>query len=872
MIDSSRYSLRWVGLTLLLVLSGCGGTSSEDDSVTHITRSETYASQGQYRSAILEVKNAIQQDPTNVEYVTRLGELFLDIGAYRDAAQLLSPWMAEHSNAVSLPLAEAYTGQQKHLSALETLAKAAPTSAEEKTRAALLKGEALRLSGDYTGALSVFSDIAEENPGNAEAVAGSIKTYLNLNNTTQAIALADQAIVRETINAEVLLLKGLAQYQANRIEPAIETLTEAVSALPPSDIFLPQRRQTLTFLSKALTEQGRITEAQIYNKVLEENTDSDMEQQAQAAVRAIQEGRFEEASATLNDLLALNPDNERVALTLGALNLQQGKLDEGLNLLEENIDPETSPTRYIRLTTMARIDKGERQQALDTLSRAVEARPDDPELLAMHGLVALSLEGSKTEGVTSLSRAIALKPDNVRLRLALARYYVSENLPEQALGQMRVAFATNPADWPTTSAYVSLLIAQNQDSELAELRESLDNGYPEQTPARLLSAIARAALGEREQAIASLESLNKDAPENLQVNRVLSALYLQTGQPAKAISTLLAAASQQQERLPTMMLAARIYNRVNEAQGAFLDWTKKIPSDYPALGNEAHALRILWYIDNGQLVEARRSLKTASEPTSPSIQRAEALLLVAEARELANSGQWEKALNSARQAVALAPDDLTIRLVPVQVRILEGNTDQASALLDTIEEQHGARLPVIESRAAIMEARGDKAGALRYLEQQWAASGQTGLMPNLLRLASELEPGKMADFTRQWVEASPTSAAANLARANALLAQQDEVGAVAHYERVLEQDQNHLTALNNLAWALRDANTARALELASRAVELAPENPNVRDTYGWLLHLNGEHTLALNHIEKALSQAPDNEEIRQHRDAVRSAQ
>ena len=94
MIDSSRYSLRWVGLTLLLVLSGCGGTSSEDDSVTHITRSETYASQGQYRSAILEVKNAIQQDPTNVEYVTRLGELFLDIGAYRDAAQLLSPWMA----------------------------------------------------------------------------------------------------------------------------------------------------------------------------------------------------------------------------------------------------------------------------------------------------------------------------------------------------------------------------------------------------------------------------------------------------------------------------------------------------------------------------------------------------------------------------------------------------------------------------------------------------------------------------------------------------------------------------------------------------------------------------------------------------------
>ncbi|MDY6930003.1 MAG: hypothetical protein SWN10_23370, partial [Pseudomonadota bacterium] len=75
--------------------------------------------------------------------------------------------------------------------------------------------------------------------------------------------------------------------------------------------------------------------------------------------------------------------------------------------------------------------------------------------------------------------------------------------------------------------------------------------------------------------------------------------------------------------------------------------------------------------------------------------------------------------------------------------------------------------------------------------------------------------------------------------------------------------------LNNLAWLLREDDSARALELANRASEFAPDNAAVLDTYGWILHLSGKHIEAKEVIAKALAIAPDNAEIRAHLETVK---
>ncbi|MEH6563441.1 MAG: tetratricopeptide repeat protein, partial [Marinobacter sp.] len=89
-------------LLTLPMLSGCNGGPDSSEALSHINRAETYSEQGQFRSALLEVKSAIQKDPNNVAHIVRLADLYLQVGAPREAAELLEPWIQEQPEAVAL--------------------------------------------------------------------------------------------------------------------------------------------------------------------------------------------------------------------------------------------------------------------------------------------------------------------------------------------------------------------------------------------------------------------------------------------------------------------------------------------------------------------------------------------------------------------------------------------------------------------------------------------------------------------------------------------------------------------------------------------------------------------------------------------------
>jgi Flp pilus assembly protein TadD len=67
---------------------------------------------------------------------------------------------------------------------------------------------------------------------------------------------------------------------------------------------------------------------------------------------------------------------------------------------------------------------------------------------------------------------------------------------------------------------------------------------------------------------------------------------------------------------------------------------------------------------------------------------------------------------------------------------------------------------------------------------------------------------------------------------------------------------------------LRESDPTKALTLAKRATELAPQNAAILDTYGWILHLSGNHLEAKKHIQQALKLAPNSQDIKKHFKAV----
>ncbi len=857
-------------LAPLPLLVGCNNQPDSSEAMSHISRADTYAEQGQYRSALVEIKNAIQADPNNVSHIVRLAEVYQAIGAYEQASDLLEPWLENDASDVALPLARAYVEQGKQLSALETLETFAADSPEAQLQASLIRAEALRLAGEKAEALALFRNLTDSNGANIKAIVGVARSHLDLNQTSQAIQALDEWTNRNEQQPEVLYWKGVAQYRENQLEAASATLTDAVGVLPTSDVFLPIRRDILSSLSRVLTEQGRITEAQVYNRILAENLNTGAREQGEAAVAAIKDGNIDEAKTILRDMLKLDPDNEQVALMLGALSAGTGELDEGTRLLTENLDPETTPTQFIRAATMAQIDAGDREEALKTLERAIKARPNDNELLAMHGILALSLPEYQDAGVASLSKAISNEPDRVRLRLALAQYHIRNDQPEQALGQLRMAFTSNPSEWNTTGTYLNLLIQQGETTEAAEIRDSLLNGYGEEPSAVLLASMADAQLGNTEAAKKRLETLVNESPQ-LQAPKVaLAMLYNQTGQPDKAVEMFIDAAKITPGAIRPLQQAGQIYAQ-NHSVDEVEQWLSKVGQDNPELIMNTDALGALIRIRRGELSDARNLLDKWQTEDSEAVSRATGQLLRAEALEAANARDFATARAKAAEAIALEPENLRYALLPVGIYELEGKLNEALKALAAVEETFGSERAVILSRATLLKQKDGDSPAYDYLLAQWQSTRDTGLMPSLLGLAKTVAPESQDELTDSWLSVAPNSSAAHMARADWLMANQQEIVAANHYEQVISRQPNNIAALNNLAWLLREENPTRAIEMAGRARDLAPDNAAVLDTYGWILHLTGNHAEAKEVIERALALAPENAEIRSHLETVKQA-
>jgi tetratricopeptide (TPR) repeat protein len=90
--------------------------------------------------------------------------------------------------------------------------------------------------------------------------------------------------------------------------------------------------------------------------------------------------------------------------------------------------------------------------------------------------------------------------------------------------------------------------------------------------------------------------------------------------------------------------------------------------------------------------------------------------------------------------------------------------------------------------------------------------------------------------------------------------------ALAAYRKVVALEPKDALALNNLAYAMaiREGNPKDALPIAERALLLAPRNPAVADTVGWIKHLLGDNSGAVKLLQPAAKVLPANGEVQLH--------
>jgi len=95
----------------------------------------------------------------------------------------------------------------------------------------------------------------------------------------------------------------------------------------------------------------------------------------------------------------------------------------------------------------------------------------------------------------------------------------------------------------------------------------------------------------------------------------------------------------------------------------------------------------------------------------------------------------------------------------------------------------------------------------------------------------------------------------------------------AMYERVLNLDPGNLMVLNNYAYhlATHKGDLKKAERMSAITIHEQPQNPVYLDTYGWILHLQGQDELALFFLQRALSNTTEEAkpEIEKHINAIK---
>ncbi|MFW6258858.1 MAG: tetratricopeptide repeat protein, partial [Halochromatium sp.] len=160
-------------LAAFLLVTACGQTSFSAEE--HVAQAQQAYAEGDLRTAIIEIKNALQQDPSQAEARRLLGEYSLAAGnaAEAEAERVRAQDLGADPDQLRLPQLRAWLMQGKvdEVIAATDDAEASFDSAQ-RPQALTLRGQALLTEGRTEEARATLRDALELEPTNADALLG----------------------------------------------------------------------------------------------------------------------------------------------------------------------------------------------------------------------------------------------------------------------------------------------------------------------------------------------------------------------------------------------------------------------------------------------------------------------------------------------------------------------------------------------------------------------------------------------------------------------------------------------------------------------------------------------------------------------------
>jgi putative PEP-CTERM system TPR-repeat lipoprotein len=872
-------------VTLLALAAGCDAFRSPE---ARVERAREALAAGDFRAASIELKSVLDSDPDNAEARLALAETSLALGDPETADKELRRGLA-----AGLPPARAAALQGRVMLATGEAAallqklndRALPVQEPEWS---VLKGDALVTLGDAAGAEPLYRAVHEAHPEHVRATVGLALAMAMQGREQAALDLLAGYLQAHPETAEAWLLRGEILSRTTRYSEATSAFEQATSDLGRR-LDLPRQLSALAGLADAQIALGAADEARATLERMRSVAGDAMQTRLIAARLALIDQDYAAAVTQLQPVVAAVPDFAPARFLLGAALLMQGNLEQAESHLSQvvRLTPENVEAR--KLLAKARLRLQRYDAAVQVLTPAMQGEAFDPELSSLLSEAKLQA-GAPAEAVAVLERTVRQSPENTGIKLDLAAAYIVagrstqaveilRSLPEVVGDRRREALlvaALAAAKGPVEARHeVDALIARNpgdtvilslgaghalSQGDFTAAREYLDRALAVQpTDPRLLELLAETEVraGSLDAAETVLQRL-AEVPGSRSAARLglvqIAQLRGRTADARKGLEQI--RVEDPAATVPRLMLARMMLTAGEAAQAS------TVLSEVVAIAPRDAGLRLQVARLLGEFSRYDEAMRQAREAVEIAPEAADAWAELARmqlARDLPGPAR-----QSAEKAVAIDRDSIEGVGLLALLDLREDRGEAALQRSQALVERRPA-----DPRAMVLE--GDVRLSLgQPREAAEAFSRALALRPDLQIAAKQsaaLRSARMANPEAplaRWVAERPDDV-----RARALLAEAYQVGgrrdlAIKHYERLTASPTVGFAQLNNLAWLYYEQGDDRAEATARRAYDLASDNPAVIDTYGWILTEKGDLTRGLEALARAVQLAPEDPDMRYH--------
>lgn len=870
---------------LLVVLActcvaACGLRKTPDESVA---QARSQFEEGKYRSAMSEAKSVLQRDPNHAQARILLAELSLWVGdldgAEKELERAVKAGVPEQSaGAVRY---EILLARARYDDVLASLGKDEQTPA---LRRLLLEARAQSGRRDLDQARRALSQALESSPNDPEALLEMARVDAAGGELQRALELIKKITQPELMKARAQMLQGSIYMLEGEHRQARDVFAQ-VRANGRAKMPTPEQAGVLISLTEAQLAIADVPAAEQTLSQLATWIPNSVAYHFLRARAAILKNDPVTAVAECQRALVANPRHRPSQMLLAAAHLSQGSFEQAEGVLNTLLSTDAANVPASKLLAQVYLGRGKPEEAQRILSAVAADSPPDGQLDWLLGQALL--QSGDSSGLAALERSVATTPGDVARRVDLAAAYISARLPEKAIKLLELVPAESPQAQRAQALKVVASIAGKGVEEARAELERLVAADGDNVALLTAAAVQLIALGETVKSRAHLEraaELDKKAVEARWLLAQLAAGRQDFELSRKYLREILAIDPRNQ-RAPIGL--SELAWRQGDRTGAQRFLEDAVGTDPTAVEARLRLAQMAFVAGDAargrdllaQTISAAVDRKTALNVAGRILARAgfaeEALTKFQEAGA---AGSVEGVLNTARLHQQSGRDDEARQVLEAALVDAPGNRDVERLLIE-LDARAGridraiARLHAMQTLApaAMLEYEGDTYALGKEHSRAMAAYEEAQRKQPSGRLARKLfsarhnagAPAPERSLT-DWLRSSPGDAEIRGLLAAYYVSTQRPNEAMGEYERMLAADRIDPLSLNNLAWMLHERNDVRALALAKRAHEAAPQVAEITDTYGWILVQKDKVVEGLEMLERARAGAPANPDIQYH--------